>query len=55
MPDDLPDIRLRGEELLGEPALKDLLLNGDSRSIDEAQKRIDGHVSRQSLAIENDT
>ena len=55
MPDDLPDIRLRGEELLGEPALKDLLLNGDSRSIDEAQKRIDGHVSRQSLAIENGT
>jgi hypothetical protein len=55
MPDDLPDIRLRGEDLLSETALKDLLLNGDSRSLDEAQQRIDGHVSRQSLAIENGT
>ena len=55
MPDDLPDIRLRGDELIGETALKDLLVIGDSRRLEEAQKRIDNHISRQSLAIENGT
>jgi hypothetical protein len=55
MPDDLPDIRLRGDELIGEAALKDLLVIGDSRRLEEAQKRIDNHISRQSLAIENGT
>ena len=55
MADDLPDIRLRGDELIGEAALKDLLVIGDSRRLEEAQKRIDDHISRQSLAIENGT
>lgn len=53
MPDDLTNIRLRGDELIGEAALKDLLVIGDSRRLEEAQKRIDNHISRQSLAIEN--
>jgi hypothetical protein len=53
MPDDLPDIRVRGDELIGESALKDLLVIGDSQRLEEAQKRIDNHISRQSLAIEN--
>jgi hypothetical protein len=52
MPDDLPDIRLRGDELIGEAALKDLLVIGDSLRLEETQKRIDNHISRQSLAIE---
>lgn len=55
MPNDLPDIRLRGDELIGETALKDLLVIGDSRRLEEAQKRIDNHISRQSLVIENGT
>jgi hypothetical protein len=55
MPDDLTDIRFRGDELIGEAALKDLLVIGNSRRLEEAQKRIDNHISRQSLAIENGT
>ena len=39
MADDLADIRLRGDELIGEAALKDLLVIGDSRRLEEAQKR----------------
>ena len=53
--DDLANIRLRGDALIGETALKDLLVIGDSRRLEEAQKRIDNHISRQSLAIENGT
>jgi hypothetical protein len=55
MAGDLADIRLRGDELIGETALKDLLVIGDSRRLEEAQKRIDNHIRRQSLAIENGT
>ena len=55
MPGDLPDIRLRGDELIGEAALKDLLVIEDLQRLEEAQKRIDNHISRQSLAIENGT
>jgi len=53
--DDLANIRLRGDALIGETALKDLLVIGDSRRLEEAQKRIANHISRQSLAIENGT
>ncbi len=53
MAGDLADIQLRGDELIGETALKYLLVIGDSRRLEEVQKRIDNHISRQSLAIEN--
>jgi hypothetical protein len=55
MPDDLPDICLCGDELISEAALKDLLVIGDSLRLEEAQKRIDNHISRQSLALKNGT
>jgi hypothetical protein len=54
MADDAP-IHLRGQEVVDETTLRNLLLGQDPRSLQEAQKRIDDHIRRQSLAIQNDT
>jgi hypothetical protein len=41
------DLRCAAKEVIGPDALRDLLLNGDLMSLEEAQKAVDDHIKKQ--------
>jgi hypothetical protein len=49
------DLGCAGKEVIGPDILKQLLLDGDSMSLEEAQKAIDDHIKKHCVTLEHGT